>query len=176
MFSGIIALLLPEILIAMNSSFSYESTYVLDKKHFNECFSQSVPTDTSLKPYVKAIALSMTGLLLLIFSDIDRYLGWFLTMLGIVEALSVYYRKAWWVTRQMLSKAAGNKLTLTIDNEGIKSHSFYVDNTITWQAITQIQTTELGLLIHHDKGVNYLSNSVLSDEAKQHLVAYQVAD
>lgn len=156
--------------VTMNNSFLYENTYVLDKKHFNECYTQSVNEQLSIKSFSKAIFLSCFGLSLLLFTKADAYIAWFLAALGILDAASVYYRKAWWLARQMISKAAGNELTLTIDEQGIKNHSPYVDNLILWSEITNIEPTALGLLIKHKNGVNYLSNSVLSEDASQYIL------
>ena len=41
----------------------------------------------------------------------DHYLGTFLLMLALLECIAFYYRRPWWVTRQMLSRASGSYST-----------------------------------------------------------------
>lgn len=149
----------------MSSEFSYATTFILDKAYFTECHEQSVKVDDFWQAYFKAIFFTVFGALLVLFTPINGYVAWFLFALGIVEALGVYYQKPWWVARQMLSRASKSEVTLTINDEGINSHSFYVDQTILWSDITAIEKTHLGWLFIHDKGKNYISASFLSDEA-----------
>ena len=149
----------------MNSPFNYSTTYKLDKSHFSETFDESVSGAPTLKDYHKAITSVVLGLLLLMFSDFNPYVAWFLIAIGVVDALSVYYKKPWWLARQMLSRAANNELTLTIDDEGVKSKSHYVDSKILWSDLTSIEKTQQGWLLHLASGKSYLSNRCLSEEA-----------
>ncbi|WP_440874526.1 YcxB family protein [Thalassotalea sp. PLHSN55] len=155
----------------MNTPFSYTTSYLLDKAHFQECYSQSVPLDRGLKIYTKAALLVLVGLAFLLFSDNDKYVAWFIVALGVLDAVATYYQKPWWVTRQMLGRASGSKVTLTIDEKGIHNQSHYVNNALTWSEISQVESTELGVLIIHAKGKNYISNSVLSKEALAYIVS-----
>ena len=84
-----------------------------------------------------------------------------------MEALSVRFQKPWWLARQMISKAANNKLTLTIDEESVSSKSQYVESTILWENITKIEKTQRGWLLFQGAGKSYLSNRCLSEEAQQ---------
>lgn len=149
------------------SDFSYSKTYVLDKSHFLETFEESVTIDTTLKPYYKAFAVAIVGLLLLLFTTISAYFCWFIIGLGVVEALSVRFQKAWWLWRQLISKAANNEMTLTITNDGILSKSRYVEHQINWQDIIKIKSTERGWLLFLKVGKSYVSNRCLSDEAQE---------
>lgn len=153
----------------MSSDFSYSTTFILDKPYFTECFEQSVKLDYSWQAYFKAIFFTLFGAILVLFTPINAYVAWFLFGLGIVEALSVYYQKPWWVTRQMLSRAAKSEVTLTINDEGIDSRSFYNEQTIYWQDISIIKNTTKGWLIIHAKGKNYISFAFLNDEANKYL-------
>ena len=65
----------------------------------------------------------------------------------------------------MMSKAANNEVTLTIDTKGISNDSFYVKGTILWQDIVSIKETEQGFLLNQSKTVSYLSKRNLDDEA-----------
>ena len=94
----------------MPTPYSYSTTYILDKAHFEECYSQSVIPDPTLKPYYKAIGLFLIGIAL-IFSGNSLYLANFFVGLGVIEALNVKYHKAWWLMRQMMSKAASNAVS-----------------------------------------------------------------
>ena len=149
----------------MNKSFSFSTAFTLDKKHFSECYQESVVPDFSVRAYSKAILLSVMGLGLSMFTEINQYAAWFLIGLGAVEALSVYYQKPWWLARQMLSRASNSEVTLTVDESGIKTKSFYVEAEIKWPDIKEIKRTQSGLLVIHQGGKNYISNSCLSDQA-----------
>jgi hypothetical protein len=146
----------------MTTTFSYTTQYTLDKDHFRECYTQSLITDNSVGAYFKSILLSVSGILLVLFTDVNSYAAWFLLLLGALEALSVYYQKAWWVMRQMLSKAANSEVTLTIDELGITSQSLVAELKIEWQTVKALTVTESGWLVEHDEGKNYISNSCLT--------------
>lgn len=149
----------------MTTPFSYSHTFILDKDHFNECYSQSVVRDNSKNAYFKAIVLTLFGAILVLFSDVNPYAAWFVFALGIVEAISIYYRQPWWVMRQLLSKAAKGEVTLIVDDKGIATNSFYVKSMVLWENITGFKKTDLGWVISHELGNNYISDSCLSAQA-----------
>ena len=149
----------------MTTTFSYSNTYLLDKTHFNECFEESVDCDRSKTRFFKSSILCVFGLSILLFTNVNPYAAWFIVALGVLEALSIRYRQPWWVARQMLSKAAKGEVTLTLDEKGLTSKSFYVDSLILWSDMTQIKQTKQGWLLFHSQGKNYLSNRCLSKEA-----------
>ena len=160
----------------MTSPFSYTTTFTLDKAHFNECFSQSVNSEFSIRAYIKAMVLAGVGLLSFYIPDVSTYFSWFMIGLGVLDALSVYYQRPWWVARQMLSKAANSEVTLEINEQGIKTKSFYVDSQLDWSEIGSLAETELGFLITATKGGrHYISNTCLSEQAKQYLRAKQAS-
>ncbi|ABV86209.1 YcxB family protein [Shewanella pealeana] len=150
----------------MNQQYSYTTQYTLDKSHFSECYDESVVVDKTIRAYRKAIIFSIVGIALLL-TNINGYASWFIIALGALEALSVYFRKPWWLMRQMMSKAANNEVTLTIDESGITNDSFYVQGTILWQDINSITSTEQGFLIKHAKGTSYLSKRSLDKQATE---------
>ncbi|AVV83449.1 YcxB family protein [Shewanella putrefaciens] len=154
----------------MPTPYSYSTTYILDKAHFDECYTQSVTPAPTLKPYYKGIGLVLIGIAL-IFTDISLYLAYFFVGLGVIEALNVKYHKAWWLMRQMMSKAASNDVTLTIDEQGIRTQSQYVNSQILWTDIYRINETEKGFLITHKAGTSYISSSCLDDSAIAYIKA-----
>ncbi len=157
----------------MNTSFNFTSTFILDKAHFNECYSESSTLDLSVKAFLKSGILMLFGLILLLFTSVNAYAAWFVVALGILEALSLYYNQPWWVLRQMLSKASNSEVTLTLDEEGVLSKSFYHNSRILWQEITSIEETSLGYILHFNVGENtgksYLSKSYLSHDAQSYI-------
>tara|TARA_R110001583_G_scaffold10019_8_gene46796 strand:+ start:13966 stop:14457 length:492 start_codon:yes stop_codon:yes gene_type:complete len=159
----------------MNSPISFTSKFTLDKAHFNECFSESTTLELSSKAFFKSGVLMLFGLILLLFTPVSAYAAWFVVALGILEALSLYYNKPWWVLRQMLSKASGSEVTLTVDEQGVLSESFYHQGRILWQDITSIEETSLGYVLHFNVGKNtgkrYLSKSYLSSDAQQYILS-----
>lgn len=157
----------------MNSPTSFTSKFILDKAHFNECYSESTTLKLSPKTFFKSSVLMAFGLIILLFTPVNAYAAWFIIALGIVEALSIYYGKPWWVLRQMLSKASNSEVTLTIDEKGVLSESFYHNGRILWQDVTSIQETQLGYVVHFNvgksNGKSYLSKANLSAESQLYL-------
>ena len=149
----------------MASTFSYSTTYILDKSQFSETFDESVIVDNSKTVYFKSIILALFGLTILLFTEVNPYAAWFIVALGAIEALSIRFRKSWWLARQMLSKAANAEVTLTIDEQGVCSKSFYVESQILWSSVNEIEQTAQGWLLYHSKGKNYISGSCLSEQA-----------
>jgi len=155
----------------MTTPFYFSTTYTLDKSHFSETFDESVTVDKSNTVYFKTIVLAMLGLGILIFTDVNPYAAWFIVALGAIEALSIRFRKSWWLARQLISKAANADVTLTIDEQSVSSKSFYVESKISWGEITRIEQTAQGWLLYHKGGKNYLSNRCLSEVAKEFINA-----
>ncbi len=151
----------------MPTPFSYSITYTLDKSHFSETFDESVIIDNAKAVYLKPIVLAFMGLSTLFFSEINPYAAWFIIALAALEALSIRFRKSWWLAKQLLSKAAQTAVTLTLDNEKVCSTSFHVESKIYWRDMDKIEQTSQGWLLYHSGGKNYLSGRCLSDEAKE---------
>jgi len=149
----------------MTTAFSYSTTYILDKSHFSETFDESVIVDNSKTVYFKSAVLALFGLTVLIFTEVNPYAAWFIVALGAIEALSIRFRKPWWLARQMLSKAANAEVTLTIDEQSVCSKSFYVESKIAWSNISKIEQTSQGWLLYHSQGTNYISGRCLSEQA-----------
>ncbi|MCW8864293.1 MAG: YcxB family protein [Colwellia sp.] len=158
----------------MTSSTLFTSKFILDKPHFNECYSQTNTVDRSSKAYLKSGILTVFGLYLLLFTQVNAYAAWFVIALGVLEAVSLYYHQPWWVMRQMLSKASNSEVTVTIDEQGILSESFYHTGRILWQDITELHESSLGFVISFtiDKsaGKSYLSKSCLSTDAQNYIL------
>ncbi|GIU45648.1 YcxB family protein [Shewanella algidipiscicola] len=148
----------------MSDPFHYTTQFTLDKAYYAECFDQSVTQDTSIKTYYKAIGFIVIGTALLLTGS-NSYASWFIVGLGVLEALSVKFKRSWWLMRQMWSKAAGNETTLTIDERGISTHSYCVDSLIAWDEMYRINETDKGFLITLAKGTSYVSKSHLSTQA-----------
>lgn len=157
----------------MTSPFHYSTTYMLDKSHFSETFDESMQHNKkNVHPvlvYLTAIGLVLVGLSFLMFTQWSRYGAWFIVVLGCVDALSVYFKKPWWLARQMISQAANTELTLTIDENGVSSESTFVQSTLLWSDIHHIEKTKRGWFLHHKSGRNYLSSRCLSDLAERFL-------
>ena len=153
----------------------FTTTYKLDKPYFYECFDQSLPYSKRAQPKYFLLALLVVLGLFGIYGLGDHYLGTFLLMLALLECIAFYYRRPWWVTRQMLSKASNSEVTLTIDEQGVLSESFYHQGKILWQDITTINETNLGFVLHFkagkSNGKSYLSKSCLSSDAQQYIRA-----
>lgn len=154
---------------------SFSSSFILDKAHYTECYTQSSTLSHDKKTYFKASILTVFGLFILFATPVNAYAAWFVIALGILETVSIYYHKPWWVMRQMLSKASHSEVKLTIDEQGILTESFDLDKRILWTDVNLITKTELGFLVHYSFGKalsgkdiankSYISSSCLSDDA-----------
>jgi hypothetical protein len=159
----------------MTQTSSYTASFTLDKAHYSECYTQSSTLSHDKKTYFKANVLTVFGLIILLATPVNPYAAWFVIALGLIETISVYYHKPWWVMRQMLSKASNSEVKLTIDEQGILTESFHINNRILWTDVTRVTETELGFLIYFSLGKtamgkdiaskSYISKSCLSDDA-----------
>jgi hypothetical protein len=147
----------------------YQTTFILDKSHFIECFQESVQAQPFLSLYLKAMMMIVIGASLVLFSALNPYAAWFIFSLGVLEVVSTYYRQPWWVMRQMLSKVAKAEVTLEITDEYIRTHSFYNDNKMFYSDITGITATVNGWLIMHKSGRHYIANRCLTEAVKDFL-------
>ena len=158
----------------MNTPISFTCKFTLDKAHFNECYSQSNTVDKSANAYFKGAVLAAFGLLILNFTPINSYAAWFVVALGILEALAIYYSQPWWVLRQMLSRSSGSEVTLTIDEQGVLSESFYHNSRILWTDVSKITETEQGFVLSFTVGKNtsksYLSKAYLSSSSQEYIM------
>lgn len=151
----------------MTEPFNYSTTYKLDKSHFSETFDESITEENSKNLYMKSIILAVMGSSILLFTEISAYVAWFIVALAAVEALSVRFRKPWWLTRQMISKAANSELTLIIDENSVSSKSYYVESKILWNDISKIEKTTQGWMLFHSAGKSYISGRCLSEYANE---------
>ncbi|WP_404340850.1 YcxB family protein [Pseudoalteromonas mariniglutinosa] len=143
---------------------SLSTSYTLDKAYFYECFDESLPYSKQVNPKYGLLAL-LICLGLVAFYILQRhYLGTFMFMLALVECIAFYYKRPWWVTRQMLSRAAGSEVTITFDESGIHAQNPYKSYQLTWQDINQVINTPRGFLLSSKKGMQYVSKHVLDDE------------
>ncbi|WP_286263085.1 YcxB family protein [Thalassotalea atypica] len=159
----------------MTDSFHFENTFHLDKSHFSECYSETAVQDDSFRPYTKSAVLIVFSLTIMIATEISAYMSYFVFGLGIIEALGVYYRKPWWIYRQLLSKAANNEVTLIIDEQGISTQSSFVNLTFAWRDIQSLSKSALGWVFICQGTQHYISDRSLNEQAQQFLVGQQSA-
>lgn len=156
----------------MSPSFQQSTSFILDKAHFNECFQQSAPA-IQAKDYRKACFIGLMGIGLMFVKSDNYYIAYFLVALGLIEFFSIQHRQTWWVWRQLISKAAHSKVKLIINDIGIITESEQVNSQLLWCDVTSIVQTELGLLLRHKGGTNYLSNSCLSEEMIEFILQHR---
>lgn len=142
----------------------FSSHFILNREHFSECFEQSELLAPEKKMRHKFIgALLLFGFLVLIYSDQSVAVGLFFIGLAFIEFFSFKYRQAWWLTRQMWSKNSGNRITLCIDDRGIKIDSLYQTQTFLWNDIKEVIDTPKGIMLRLESGKqSYLSKSSLA--------------
>ena len=143
----------------------FESEFVLNRQHLEECYDQSLPFTKQKTPRYKFMALLVVcaGAILL-FTTQQDILAYFLLALAILEWFSFRYRRAWWLTRQMWSRNSGNTIRLTIDDKGIKTTSLYNNSQLLWGDISKVEVTNKGLMLTLvNGGFNYLANENLDE-------------
>lgn len=153
-------------------STDYSSNYTLNREYFTECFDESANTTTSLKTYRLAMLFIIAAGALFIMES-EPYVAWFVLCLGGVELLSIRYKRGWWITRQMLSRAAGSKVNIRIDDQGIFTDSTYHQQSILWSDITEIRGTKKGFVLSHNGSTLYLSKTGLNENVLTLLTAKQ---
>ncbi|MGO2012167.1 MAG: YcxB family protein [Pseudoalteromonas sp.] len=142
----------------------FTATYTLDKPYFYECFDESLAYSTQAKPkYLLLVLLTILGLVS--FYVLNRhYLGSFMIMMAVLECVAFYYRRPWWVTRQMLSRASGSDVELVINDVGITASNPYKSYQLNWQQVDEVIETHQGLLLKNKRGMQYISKQILTDE------------
>lgn len=144
----------------------FETDFILDREHYAECFEQSMKLKGPQKPRTFfMLGLVAAGLFFLFFSNVQPLLPWFFFAIAILEFFSFKYRRAWWLSRQMMSKNAGNKITLIFDEQGIENRSVYINQKFSWQSIQSYQELEAGYMLNLEQGKQqYLSKSCLDEQ------------
>lgn len=150
----------------------FETHFILNRDHYAECFDQSILYKSPQKLRIGFIsALSATGLFFLFFTEVKGLLAWFFLAMAVLEYVSFKYRRAWWLSRQMLSKNAGNKITLIFDENGIENKSVYINNQLAWVSIKSFHENETGFMLNLHQGTQqYLSKSCLNSEIQAYVL------
>ncbi|MCG9756796.1 YcxB family protein [Shewanella insulae] len=146
----------------MTATFHYSTHFILDRDYYGECFDASVTQPAPRAEYTKSLCFLLAGLALLM-TGVNAYASWFIIALGVLEALSIRFKRPWYLTRQMMSKAAGNEASLTLDEQGVKTESLYVKQQLLWADIDEIEETATGFLLLTKGQKHYLSKRHLDD-------------
>ena len=142
---------------------AFETKFTLTRDYLTECFDQSLPHGKSARPnFVFPLFLLAVGAGVLNLTDLPRHPGWILIVLAVLELVHIRYRRAWWLARQMWGTSANSEVTLTIDDEGIRTHSPFAQTTLLWPDIERVIETDLGYILVDSAGAQqYLSKSLL---------------
>jgi len=155
---------------------NFETHFTLNREHYAECFDQSMLVKGPQKPrFLFIVVCACVGVFFLFFTTVKGLLAWFFFGLAILEYFSFKYRRPWWLARQMISKNAGNKITLIFDENGIENKSVYINNQLSWHSITAFHESDTGYLLTLSQGgQQYLSKSCL-DKATQAFINQKLA-
>jgi hypothetical protein len=149
----------------MTTPFSCPTKLTSDNAHSAECSSALVTCDHTIPTFFTAIFMSLFGILLVLFTEINLYAVWFLFNLSILKALSVYYQEPCWLARQRLSKVAKKDTRLIVNDLNISIEDLYLNNTVVWSDISPPTATSKDWLNSHILGKNYAFNRGLSTPA-----------
>ncbi|KXI21721.1 YcxB family protein [Photobacterium sanguinicancri] len=161
----------------MSKDFDFTIEYTLDKSFYTECYDQTSRPAEFPKAYLKGILFLIFGVVLVKFELLPSgYVGWFFIVLSIIEALSVYFKRTWWLWRQTFSMSFGSKVVFHVDANGVNYKSGKNTRNIAWSDIDQLQQSDLGFILHMGKQRQYVSKSCLNDEViafmvEQHAVS-----
>ncbi|OUL59196.1 YcxB family protein [Pseudoalteromonas ulvae] len=146
---------------------SFNFSFVLDKAYFTECFEQSEMINLAPKrKLIFASLMFVTGFILHTFIESSKFPAYLLMGIGVLELIAYYYRKPWWVTRQMWSRSANVTVTLIIDEEKIATQSIHHQLSVKWADLIDLIDTPLGLIIVTRKqGRHYLSKKYLNEDS-----------
>lgn len=144
----------------------FESEFVLNREHLEECYDQSLPFSKNRTPRFKFITLLVAAaVLILLFGEQQDMLAYFLIALALVEFMSFRYRRAWWLTRQVWSRNSGNTIKLIIDDAGITTQSLYNNSQLLWSDLAEVSETEKGVMLVLKNGTtHYLSKKNITTE------------
>ncbi|MCG7570863.1 YcxB family protein [Pseudoalteromonas sp. CNC9-20] len=144
---------------------NYHTSYILDKDYYHESFEQSLPF-SHRRQLKYPLVLLLVGLTLFsMFKLQNNYLGYFLFALAILEVVAYKYQQPWWVARQRLTRAAGNEVTLRVDEQGISTEINAHKKQYSWPQIKEVLSTQKGIIIVTDKGArHYFPARVLNEE------------
>ena len=144
----------------------FESEFILNRQHLEECYDQSLPFAKNRAPRFKLMMLLVVvAVLILLLGEQQNILAFFLIALALLELISFRYRRAWWLMRQLWSRNSGNTIKLIIDDKGIKTESLYNNSQLLWPDIIKVDETEKGLLLTLKNGAtNYLSKAHLNEQ------------
>lgn len=149
----------------------FTGQFKLDRPHFEECYDQSrlgQPKHNIRLPY--AASFIFGGMALLLYTTIEGYIGAFILGLGLLEILSGYFHRSWWLTRQMFSRRANGQVTITLNSEGITTQTDYGSSQLAWEDVQSYSETDQGYMLAVKTGEkSYLSKAIFSDEARSYL-------
>ncbi|WP_426416435.1 YcxB family protein [Aestuariirhabdus sp. LZHN29] len=141
----------------------FTTQFTLSRDYLAECFDQSLPYGKNAKPnYLFPALLFVAGAGLLAFTEQPKVIGITLIALAVLELVHIRFRRAWWLIRQMWGRSAGSKVTLTIDDDGIRTENPHTHTALLWTEIKHVIETDRGLiLVAISGGRQYLSKSLL---------------
>ncbi len=149
----------------MPKDFEFTTEYTLDKPFFAECYDQTSQPTEFPKAYLKGMIFLIFGAVLVKFELLPNgYVGWFFITLSIIEVLSVYFKRTWWLWRQTFSMGTAKKVVFQVTSDGVSYKSGKNSNNIVWSDIDQLQQSDLGFILHMGKQRQYVSKFCLNDE------------
>lgn len=142
----------------------YTTDFTLTREYLAESYDQSLPY--SRQPnYLFPLLTGVAGVVLFIYTDQGKAPGILLMAFAVLELVHIRYRRAWWLFRQTLGKNANLKVTLTLDDNGVKTRSSSAETQLNWSQIAHVVDTEKGLILVQQNGAKqYLSKSLFNDE------------
>jgi|TARA_B110000116_G_scaffold270738_1_gene289625 hypothetical protein len=145
---------------------NYSTTFILDRARLTECYDQSLPHSPKKRlRFEFIVAMLGAGIALLAYSDVAGFFPSLLIGLGVLELLGFYFRRPWWLARQLLSRSANCEVLLSINDKGVNSHTPLGDTQLPWCEIKKIIDTPKGIILEtQQRGQSYLSKAELNND------------
>lgn len=150
---------------------NFNTRFTLDRQHLLECYDESLPHNPPNRlKWGYIAAFTAIGIALLNRDNTPGVFGAVFIGLAVIEALSWRFRRSWWLARQLLSRSANGEVELTINDDGIRSKTPYLESQQPWQEFSHIIDTDKGFILVSTKGgQRYLSKSILSEPALEYI-------
>ncbi|WP_196369046.1 YcxB family protein, partial [Vibrio harveyi] len=74
-----------------------------------------------------------------------------------------------------ISSSCGNKVVFEVNADGVRYKSGKIDRSLAWNAIDQLEQTDLGFILHLGKQRQYISKSCLNEKVIEFMVEQHAA-
>ena len=152
----------------------YKFNIELNKEYYSECFEQAFKYDNKWKNinYLISLIFISLGTIFIINAKALTFTSSVLIVIGFYELFDSYFKKIFWVKRQMSNKTANTEVEMIITEEAFLTKGKYSEGNMLWKGMDRILDTPKGLTIWPQKGIKiYIPKIKLNDEVVNHVLS-----